>query len=638
MKEFLAGFVTAFAFRASPLECLGFALFCLLPSLLARTKFLKFLSHEVVFWICVFVVSFYLKDLGDHSRLMAIPYFLPDSWGEPLFLRWRTITLGAIFHLLVDFVSGHGITFLLKPKTLGKGNPWDTLPSLFYIFTVAFFASAMNQFLPLVLLIGKTEIVLGYGVVFPPIFLGTFWLWTKLAGRREPKAFDGKIVLDIRELAKNWVPELAESTADAGSDYSASEIAFEAASAPETTNEPATSDVEEYDHEDEPFSNEWVEKIRKEFFEPYRDLWEESGLTEVLTKALRMLDAEGDAPSVAGDTYDNPEVRSQYDLLTRISLARHTYDVVRLAVQRLKRDLPEAWQRVLPKLVVACVFHDMGKLPSIRKQSYVTGKHPIDGANLADLLLREAEHPWREVIADLVRRHHEKPGENASLEHKILVWADREARLEETTALAKEVQKNSTKEERTTPIPTVIVPKETVKKGKPETRPIPADFPLSEIFQKILERTNKLFKSRFWVAFSQPDGVVYVYSETLHQAISDTAKEIGYDDPFYHSTEESTKKSCLQSFYDEFRKRGWVPEKLVNKDYYGNFFRLWNPLKSGFTCTFYVPIKVSAFDVPLGKLERIRKEDPILSQIKIFGVAPPCELRGKCNGKCPFGR
>ena len=49
-------------------------------------------------------------------------------------------------------------------------------------------------------------------------------------------------------------------------------------------------------------------------------------------------------------------------------------------------------------------------------------------------------------------------------------------------------------------------------------------------------------------------------------------------------------------------------------------------------CLVIIP-KVSAFEVPLGKLEKIRKEDPVLSQVKIFGVAPACDLRGKCDGK-----
>ena len=640
MREFLVGFITAFAFQASPAECLGFGLFCSLPHLFVKNKILSRLSHELGFWIPLWIASLFLKEVGKDLTI-SVPDFLPNTWAIPLVISWKAVTAGALFHMIIDLISGHGTTiFTRRVPALSGGNPWNTIPSLLYVIVTGTLSFTLNRFIPLVLAAGNGEIVLSYGVLFPPLFLASSWLWIRCGWRFQTQFPDGKMLIDIRKLAENWTrPCGSESTGNSAPKDPPSETETKGEDPQECVS---SGSVEAVNRDTVDFKNSWVRKLYEEFFEPYENFWEESGLTAVLMRALRMLDAEGGAPSVAGDTYDHPEIRSQYDLLSRISLAEHTYNVVRLASERLKKDLPEAWHRVFPKLVLACVFHDMGKMPSVRKQTYVTGKHPIDGANLADLLLREADHPWREPIADLVRKHHEKPGDNAPLEHMILVWADKEARLEETTALAKKIKSSSGPPEKEGPdpgaIPTVVSRRETTKKGRPETKPLPADFPFTQIFQKILERTNTLINQKSWVAISQPDGNVYIYAEALHKAISDTAKEAGYEDPFYHSTDEETKRSCLQSFYDEFRKHGWVPEKLVSKGFYGNFFRLWNPLKRGFTCTFYIPLRISAFEVDLDKLEKKRKKDAILSQVKIFGVAPLCELRGKCDGKCPFGR
>ena len=631
----MVGFITAFVGRASPLECLGFGLFCALPHVLSKSRKLRGLSHELVFFLALFFLSFFLKDVRKPDLTLPVPDFLPDSWWVPLTVRWEAVTAGAVFHLIMDLIAGHGITcFTRRIPALTKGNPWATVPSLIYVVTAGLSAVILNRMVPLVLAASTAEVVLGYELVFPPFFLLLMWLWVKTSWRYKALSPDGKIRIDIRELAKNWIESVSSPPESSSSETPKSEPAetVQTEQTEDSSGEPKAETPAERD-----FSDPWVTKIKKEYVEPYEELWKETRLEEVVERVLRMLDAEGEAPSVAGDRYDG-EIKSQYDLLTRVSLSEHTYDVVRLAVKKLKSELPQGWQGIYPRLVLACLLHDIGKLPSVRGQNYVTGQHPVDGANLADLILKEADHPWREAVADLVRKHHERPGENASIEHRILVWADKEARLEETTALAEKIRPTDRKkaEKTTAPVPTVVASREPPKKGKPETRPIPSDFPLSPVFQKILEQTNKLIKGRVWVAFSQPDGNVYVYPETLHKAISDTAREAGFEDPFFHSAEE--KRNSLQSFYDEFRRRGWVPEKLVSKDFYGNFFRLWNPMKPGFTCTFYVPIKVSAFEVPLGKLEKIRKEDPVLSQVKIFGVAPACDLRGKCDGKCPFGK
>lgn len=360
-----------------------------------------------------------------------------------------------------------------------------------------------------------------------------------------------------------------------------------------------------------------------ECIKPNLDVFEEFDLTGTIRKIMIILDLHGGIPSVRRqDKKDRLREPDQYEALSRISLAVHTIHVAKNVIESINERFPENISQHLPCLFVAALAHDLGKLEIVSGKRYVTGQHPVDGANfLQDEVMKG--HPWCEKVAEFVRRHHEAIVDRTPVDLAILIRADRKARemeLGQKIHLAEEQDVPEKKAMGTTEPRTDYGDRQAFP---PRVEEIPSSFPVEKIFERLKDVTNVMLPNRSWVAFSQPDGVVYVQAETLHETISRIAQEEGFEDAFFHATDRDTKKSCLQSFYEEFRKRGWVPENLVGAGFYGNFFWVWNPVSRKKIRTFYVPVKAEAFRMEPADLEAQRKAHAILASVKIIGIAAP---------------
>ena len=349
---------------------------------------------------------------------------------------------------------------------------------------------------------------------------------------------------------------------------------------------------------------------------PYVDIFEEFSLIPILKELFALLDLHGGVSSVRRkDSKDRLREDDQYAALSKIPLSVHSINVAKNVFETVKERFPDNISLHLPGLVVAALAHDIGKLEIISGQRYVTGQHPIDGAKYVEEKLMNA-HPWAQKVAELVRRHHEAVLDRTPVDLAILIRADKKAREQE-------LQLSDTPLKPEKPQPKTNEEKKTKTKLSLEVKSIPDTYPLEKIFDRLREVTNVILPNRTWVSFSQPDGVVYVQAETLHEIISRLAQEAGFEDAFFHATDKETKKSCLQSFYDEFRRRGWVPEKLVGAGFYGNFFWVWNPVSKKKIKTFYMPIKAEALKAEPAELEAERQAHAILASVKVLGVAIP---------------
>ena len=301
-------------------------------------------------------------------------------------------------------------------------------------------------------------------------------------------------------------------------------------------------------------------------------------------------------------------------------MAVHTLHVAKNVIETINERFPENVSQHLPCLFVAALAHDLGKLEIISGKRYVTGQHPVDGAHFLEEEIMKG-HLWGEKIAEFVRRHHEAVVDRTPVDLAILIRADKKAREMELNQKIHLVEGQDVPEKKAM---------KTTKSGPdygnrqtfpPRVEEIPSSFPVEKIFERLKDVTNVMLPNRSWVSFSQPDGVVYIQTETLHETISRIAQEEGFEDAFFHATDRDTKKSCLQSFYEEFRKRGWVPESLVGAGFYGNFFWVWNPVSRKKIRTFYVPIKAEALRAEPVDLEAQRKAHAILASVKVFGIA-----------------
>ena len=128
---------------------------------------------------------------------------------------------------------------------------------------------------------------------------------------------------------------------------------------------------------------------------------------------------------------------------------------------------------MLPRVFVAALAHDLGKLPSVSGQKYVTGQHPLDGA--AYLLEIMKGHPWAEKIADLVRRHHEAIEEKTPVELAMLIRADKKARAAELKTQTQDDTPDKTQDD-TVKTPVIVTPvseKKQLPASRWDTKPRP---------------------------------------------------------------------------------------------------------------------------------------------------------------------
>ncbi len=646
----------AFALGFSPPEVVCISALSTLPDRMESIGPLRILrhrgiSHDLALWIFLLLLALLLEVRGIVPRAVLDAGILPvigrllSAYGFSTFvLSIRAIPLGPLFHLLADMLTPGGVKFAgerIRFPVCRTGHPseyavvavlsawWFLLgwyapridPAVIFLAGQAFVLDSAG--LPVrLILAGLPFFVLLFLFRFPrlraesgsengarrtetpqPETLRVKGISGREAEIRPVPEGDGTLVVDLRELKALWT--LTDRDAGDKPEEPRGKPHPEKPKKPEMpVGEPAPSSADE--------NSGAAERLRRLLSE-YREDFERAGLAEVARRISEILLTEGArAPSVAGkDPSDASRPRNQFDLLMRISLLEHSVDTAEKAIEIAKRKLPDGWRAAAARLVLCALAHDLGKLSSISGDNYATAGHPLHSAAFLGKLLKD--HPWREDMCEVVKRHHERLDEKTPIELKILILADKEAREEEAEGLSGTTGKTAG--------PVVIVTPEAG--GPPETRPIPEGFPVERILEKVLPLVNRVLENGAFVAFSQPDGVVYVQAETLHAAISEVAREAGFTDEFFHSTEKPVKKSCLQSFYDEFRRRGWVPEKLVSERFYGNFFWVWNPRKQGFTRTFYVPLRSSAFGVPLAELEKNRKRHPVLAALSIRGVAPP---------------
>ncbi|AEH45820.1 metal-dependent phosphohydrolase HD sub domain protein [Thermodesulfatator indicus DSM 15286] len=649
----------AWALGYSPPEVACIAGAAVIPDRIERIGPIRILkhrgiSHDLILWLFLLFLVVLLENKN------VIPIFFLNEWKILLPTEYgfnslspHALFLGPVFHLFADALTPMGISLAgwkIRFPLCRTGHPsefalvallslwWGAVgwyaPRLDPVVVVAAgktlvlypasfvvrLAAAIVPFVPFVLLRflpsrsakRKTEVPAIEREGTPedperePVILKTRGICGReVEIRLEPEG--NTLVADLRELRNLWIPA---SPAPSSETTPKTE--------PEPKREPNIERTEPREVPQKATKSEAPDNEShlpkdpegrlKRLLEEYRKDFERSGLSEAVDQVAELLISEGARfPSVAGkDPADALRPKNHFDLLAKVSLLEHSVNTAEKVLAVARRRMPDGWRASAPRLILCALAHDLGKLPSVSGEDYSTASHSLHSAALLGKLLRD--HPWREALTDIVKRHHERIDEKTPVELEILIRADKEAREEEAERLAGE--KFS---------PPVVRP-ETIS-GKPETRSIPDSFPLERVFAKI--PVNQVLPNGSFVAFSQPDGIVYIQAESLHLAISETAREIGLDDSFYHSTEKPIKKSCLQSFYDEIRRRGWAAEKLVSESFYGNFFWVWNPKKNDYTRTFYIPVKADAFGIPIDELEKQRKSHPVIADLRIKGVAPP---------------
>jgi len=143
---------------------------------------------------------------------------------------------------------------------------------------------------------------------------------------------------------------------------------------------------------------------------------------------LTLLDQEGSCPSVVNRNSREPEKglnTTVYAALSKVPLYRHALNVADRVVS------PGGKEAAVPKLVIAGLAHDLGKLPSYQEKLFSTGDHSF----IAPLVLGKLESfkklPFASEIIEAISLHH-RPKPEPDLA-KRLRDADQAARKQELT-------------------------------------------------------------------------------------------------------------------------------------------------------------------------------------------------------------
>jgi hypothetical protein len=348
---------------------------------------------------------------------------------------------------------------------------------------------------------------------------------------------------------------------------------------------------------------------------------------------LKLLDDKGDCPSVTQEISHDPDcLRSsnEYDMLAQVTLLDHSIDTAEEMLKLYKNSIS-----MMPKLFIAALAHDVGKIPSYHQQYYAMGDHPVISARVLLDIEGYNELPYKDDINKAIVMHHKSPVENFG---KKLKEADGKARQEEILKVSREQQKrqqeNIKQEEKDTqkleppkPEPIARQPNKdhqgnlnyhtSTEEHKIEKVDISWLNP-DELIAAIKPYINKIING-FFYAFSMKNGYVYVQTGLLEEKIKKLGSEAMDQTTKDMSMDKSLRQSVLLSVAGVLREKGFIANDLIKRDYFGGRFVL--KMKDGTAVNgYFTPFNADAFSNSIGELEA-KKEGRIreIESVEILG-------------------
>jgi hypothetical protein len=245
-----------------------------------------------------------------------------------------------------------------------------------------------------------------------------------LAILREKESPAAKIVLSLDDLCPMWIK------------YNSS---FKSATVVKQTEEAADSRPEETTlpeppregagvSEDQPASSKAVMTVQafySEAIEPHKEAL--ASMLEGINRTIELLERYGDCPSIVDTTADSKGVASRVaDILSKVTLRDHTFNVVRIAL-RLLKDTYHDPVGYVPATIMAALGHDLGKIPQLRSQDkYVKADHPLTSVSIVEEIFeKNKDAHWLKMVVKAISEHHQSSTDQLS---ELLKEADGKAR------------------------------------------------------------------------------------------------------------------------------------------------------------------------------------------------------------------
>jgi len=182
-----------------------------------------------------------------------------------------------------------------------------------------------------------------------------------------------------------------------------------------------------------------------ELISPYREYIERMGFNEILETCLFRITEYGNRPSLLPRTAEDLEARElssyrkYHGVFRRLSLADHTYLVLKHALAEMNARIPKGANSFSPWLIPMCLTMDLGNVDSFRTD--IAGNktdHAVLSADLFNDLVKNkvpAENTLKPML-EAIRNHHVPPVYGEDVLSEILRNATVKARQEEVaTAL-----------------------------------------------------------------------------------------------------------------------------------------------------------------------------------------------------------
>ena len=179
------------------------------------------------------------------------------------------------------------------------------------------------------------------------------------------------------------------------------------------------------------FKNEEIDQFFAEMVEKRRTI--KGARRMVIVKLLKMLDEDGDCPSVV--RLNEKEAENKYPpdtfaLLATVPLFRHTLHVARKCAAKVNQEV------MLPDILIVSLGHDIGKIPAYHDKLYSTGDHPLISVIILNRITEYASLPNHVELDLIVRGHHNMKPDNLLTD--LLKKSDQETRKEELAVLVGE--------------------------------------------------------------------------------------------------------------------------------------------------------------------------------------------------------
>lgn len=358
---------------------------------------------------------------------------------------------------------------------------------------------------------------------------------------------------------------------------------------------------------------------------------------------LRLLDDEGDCPSVVKRNRGEAEGKLESNVFARLSglpLYRHSLHVAREMAARCSQPL------MAPKEIIAGLAHDLGKLPSFQEVMYCTGDHPLIAPTVLEKIEAFRELTYAEEVTDAVRQHHRAQPESDL--GKRLKSADQTCRTREIAALLGPVAKESQSENKAadphgeedhprkpvagTPAPPLQAPRETDGAATADesqaanvavfgafTDPDPDIFGASGGTDERIVNTlvpiqwfdpaatlsylkqfiNRMKGGRF-VAFSMPDGTVYCQVAFFWMA----AKRLSRNHPKLLAADADiqARRDLMFSMVERLKERKAIATDLLGPGFFMATFVI-NPESEAPREDSFIPFRAEAFGEAVSTLE-----------------------------------